>query len=180
MEENYHPLDNDTLGAYLKRLRKAASATQDEVARMTANLPAPQNFTAAWLSVAEGDGYKQPGREKLRVLSSIYSRLLKSDIPAEWFFSLAGYDTMPLTTPVRAASGNEVLDELLRNEDILALVAAAGQLLEMGHPEEVRLLVVLAQRYIHARDPERRIGDIFDDPVLSAHVEKFMEAMLLI
>ena len=182
-DNKYRPRPDEPLGDYLKRLRTAAGeaqahpVTQDEVAGMTTHLPAPQRFTAAWLSVAEANGYKQPGGDKLRALASVYSRLLRSDIPAEWLLSLAGHE---LTPSASVTPNNEVLDRLLRHEDILALVAAAGQLLEMGHPEDVRLLIVLAQRYISARDPKRRIGDIFDDPVLSAHVEKFMEAMQLI
>ena len=60
----------------------------------------------------------------------------------------------------------------------LGLAAASiGQLIELGYEDDVRLLVTLGQRYLNARKPEARAGDLFDDPVLSAHVEKFMEAM---
>jgi len=174
----YQPRPGETLGTYLKRLRAAAGrvqdrpVTQEEVAGMTARLPAPQRFTTAWLSVAESDGYKHAGGDKLRTLASIYSRLLRETIPAQWLLVLAGHDVVELAPP---HPNNEALDRLLRHEDVLALVAAAGKLVEMGHPGEVRLLAVMAQRYINARDPQAKIGDIFNDPVLSAHLERWVE-----
>lgn len=179
----HKPRENETLGTYLKRLRLAASQvqgktiSQDMVAEMASHLPAPQRFTGAWLSVAESDGYKHAGGDKLRTLASIYSKLLRSLIPPEWLLTKAGHEVteLPATRP-----DDEVLDKLLREEDVLALIGIVGQLIELGYGEDVRLLVTLAQRYLNARKPEARAGDIFDDPTLSAHVENYMEALGLI
>jgi len=69
---------------------------------------------------------------------------------------------------------------LLQYEDVRAILGIIGQLIELGYEEDVRLLVTLAQRYLNARNPEAKAGDIFDDAVLSAHVENYMEALGLI
>ncbi len=181
-DKQYNSKPDETLGAYLKRLRMLAgqvqlrSISQDEVATMTAEMPAPQRFTAAWLSKIEADRYEQPGGDKLRTLAEIYSRLLRSNIPAEWLLFKAGFE---IKGNVLSLADKETLNSLLQHEGILALVAAAGHLMEMGHPEDVELLVTIARRYINARDPERRLEDIFEDAVLSTHVRSFMEALQL-
>jgi hypothetical protein len=179
----YEPLENETLGAYLKRLRLAASQvqgktiSQDMVAEMASHRPAPQRFTGAWLSVAESDGYKHAGGDKLRTLASIYLKLLRSPIPPEWLLTKAGHEVTDL---IVNRTDDEVLDKLLRQDDVLALIGIVGQLIELGYADDVRLLVTLAQRYLSARKPEARAGDLFDDPTLSAHVENYMEALGLI
>jgi hypothetical protein len=179
----YEPLENETLGAYLKRLRLAASQvqgktiSQDMVAEMASHRPAPQRFTGAWLSVAESDGYKHAGGDKLRTLASIYSKLIRSPIPPEWLLTKAGHEVTDLIVN-RPDDG--VLDKLLRQDDVLALIGIVGQLIELGYADDVRLLVTLAQRYLSARKPEARAGDLFDDPTLSAHVENYIEALGLI
>lgn len=179
----FQPSENETLGAYLKRLRLAASQvqgksiSQDMVADMAAHLPAPQRFTGAWLSVAESDGYKHAGGDKLRTLASLYSKLLRSPISPEWLLTKAGHEVEESAT---TRPDDEVLDRLLRQDDVLALIGIIGQLIELGYGDDVRLLVTLAQRYLSARKPEARAGDIFDDPTLSAHVENYMGALGLI
>lgn len=180
MNENtsYRPQPGESLGQYLKRLRATASEvqnrliTQDEVARMTTNLPKPQRFTSAWLSVTESDGYKHAGGDRLRTVAGIYARLLRAPIPAEWLLSLAGHKVTSATRPQ-----SETVNRLLQDEDMLALVTAAEHLLKLGHVEDVRLLIMLAQRYINAHDPQTDLREIFKDPVLSAHVERFSEAL---
>ncbi len=180
---SFRPYENETLGAYLKRLRLAASQvqgksiSQDMVAEMVSHLPAPQRFTGAWLSVAESDGYKHAGGDKLRTLASLYSKLLRSPVSAEWLLAKAGHE---VTESATAVPDDEVLEKLLRQDDVLALIGIVGQLIELGYAEDVRLLVTLAQRYLNARKPEARAGDIFDDPTLSAHVENYMEALGLV
>lgn len=172
------PKIDETLGTYLKRLRMEASTlqgktiSQDSVAEMAAHLPSPQKFTSAWLSVAESDGYKHAGGDKLRTLASIYSRLLHITIQPDWLLTKAGFE---IEESVEADT--EVLDRLLQHEDVRAIIGIIGQLIELGYEDDVRLLVTLGQRYLNARKPEARAGDLFDDPHLSAHVEKFMEAM---
>lgn len=178
----YRPQADETLGEYLRRLRTAAAEVQgraislDAVADMTGHLPAPQRFTGAWLSQTESDSNKQSNESKLRSLAAVYSRLLRTPIPAEWLLAKAGFH---VEEPV-VKLDDQSLDWLLRHEDVLALVAVAGRLIELGYEEDVRLLITLAQRYLNARDPKTRAGDIFDDPVLSTHVEKYMEALGLI
>lgn len=182
ISDKYDPQEDETLGAYLKRLRLAAgklqgkTISQDMVAEMAAHLPAPQKFTGAWLSVAESDGYKHAGGDKLRTLASIYSRLLRATIHPEWLLSKAGFEIEKLVD-LRPQTDDEVLDRLLKHEDVRALIGIIGQLIELGYEEDVRLLVTLGQRYLNAREPNARAGDIFDDPVLSTHVEKYMEAL---
>lgn len=179
----YQPRENETLGAYLKRLRLAASQvqgktiSQDIVAELASHLPAPQRFTGAWLSVAESDGYKHAGGDKLRTLASLYSKLLRSPVPPEWLLTKAGHEVTDSTPP---PPDDEVLERLLRQDDVLALIGIIGQLIELGYADDVRLLVTLAQRYLNARKPEAKAGDLFDDPTLSAHVENYMEALGLI
>jgi hypothetical protein len=182
--DQYRPKrNNETLGAYLKRLRLAASEeqgktiSQDMVAELAAHLPAPQKFTGAWLSVAESDGYKHAGGDKLRTLANIYSKLLRTTIPAEWLLSKAGFEVEQAAIP---APDSEVLDRLLQQEDVLALIGIIGQLIEMGYEDDVRLLVTLAQRYLSARNPKAKAGDIFDDATVSQHVERYMEALGLV
>ncbi len=174
------PLEKETLGAYLKRLRQIAGqvqgriVSQDAVAEMTTHLPAPQRFTGAWLSVAEADGYKHAGGDKLRTLASIYSKLIRLSIPPEWILAKGGYE---VEAPAVGRPDNQALDNLLQQEDVLALIGIVGQLIELGYEDDVRLLVTLAQRYLNARNPEARAGDIFDDASLSAHVQNYMEAL---
>lgn len=175
------PRSRETLGAYLKRLRKLAgevqgrTISQDTVAEMTSHLPTPQRFTGAWLSVAEADGYKHAGGDKLRTLASIYSKLIRTPILPEWILAKAGFEVTETFTAARP--DNQALDKLLQQEDVLALIGIVGQLIELGYEEDVRLLVTLAQRYLNARNPEAKAGDIFDDATLSAHVQNYMEAL---
>lgn len=179
----HRPYHDESLGAYLKRLRTAAGETQgktisqDMVADMAAHLPAPQRFTGAWLSTAEADGYKHAGGDKLRTLANIYSRLLRTTIHPEWLLEKAGF---VVEEPPALPVDQQALDRLLHQEDVLALIGIVGQLIEMGYEEDVRLLVTLAQRYLNARNPAARAGDIFDDGLLSAHVERYMEALGLV
>ncbi len=180
--DQYTPNKEETLGIYLKRLRLAASElqgrniSQDMVAEMAAHLPSPQKFTSAWLSVAESDGYKHAGGDKLRTLAAIYSKLLRTNIRPEWLLAKAGFEVEVETAPI-APEDDEVMKRLLQHEDVRALIGIIGQLIELGYEEDVRLLVTLGQRYLNARNPQARAGDIFDDAVLSTHVEKYMEAL---
>ncbi len=180
MRQIYGPTEKETLGTYLKRLRLLAAEqqtraiSQDVVADMAAHLPAPQKFTGAWLSVAEKDGYKHAGGDKLRTLASIYSKLLRTTIRPEWLLAKAGFEIEDITT---LPQDEEVLQRLLQHEDVRALIGIIGQLIELGYEEDVRLLVTLSQRYLNARDPKAKAGDIFDDEILSSHVEKYMEAL---
>lgn len=181
--EECQPKPDETLGAYLKRLRSLAgqmqgrTISQETVAEMTTHLPAPQRFTGPWLSVAESDGYKTVGGDKLRTLTTIYARLLRVPLPAEWLLTKAGYEVTPAAA---SPADNETLEKLLQQEDVLALIGIVGQLIELGYADDVRLLVTLAQRYLNARNPQAKAGDLFDDAALSAHVESYMEALGLV
>ena len=182
IKEAYQPRSNETIGAYLKRLRHLAGQTQgkpvtlNQLSQLSQRLStAPQEqFTAAWLSMAEADRYQQIGGDKLRTLAAIFSELLRTPIPAEWLLNKAGF-TMPDPPPVEP--DRDVIDRLLQHDDILALIGICGQLIEMGYDEDVRLLVRFAQRYLRAHRPEAQPGDLFDDPHLSAHMQKYMEAL---
>jgi transcriptional regulator with XRE-family HTH domain len=176
------PRPDETIGVYLKRLRQAAGQAQgkpvtlNQLSQMSQRPPAaPQEqFTSAWLSMAESDRYKQIGGDKLRALAAIYSELLRVTIPAEWLLGKAGF------SPAEAGLNKpdlDAVDQLLHYDDILALIGICGQLIEMGYNEDVRLLVRFAQRYLYAHNPDAQPGDLFDDPALSAHMERYMEAL---
>ena len=85
MQEAYKSQPDETIGAYLKRLRKSASQVQgktvtlNQMSQMSQRPPAapPEQFTSAWLSMAEADRYKQIGGDKLRALATLYSELLR-------------------------------------------------------------------------------------------------------
>ena len=181
--ETYQPRPEETIGGYLKRLRNSAGKTQgkavslNQLSQMSQRPPAaPQEqFTSAWLSMAEGDRYKQIGGDKLRALAAIYSELLHTTIPADWLLRKAGFQSTEPTTH----AAEDTLEHLLQQEDILALVDICGQLIRLGYKEDVRLLVRFAQRYLHAHNPDAEPGDLFDDPALSAHIKRYMEALSL-
>jgi len=184
IEEKYQPRDDESIGVYLKRLRKEAgqvqgkSVTLSQMSQMSQRPPAaPQEqFTSAWLSMAEADRYSQIGGDKLRALAAIYSELLRVSIPAEWLLKKAGFTVSNIG---QIQPDRSVLEEILQHDDILALISICGQLIEMGYNEDVRLLVKFAQRYLQAHDPEAKPGDLFDDPALSAHMQRYMEALSL-
>jgi hypothetical protein len=66
---------------------------------------------------------------------------------------------------------DQKLAQLLQDNDILALVAIAGHLIESGHRKDVRPVLMLLHRYFVAHSPDLRPGDILDDEALSEHVE---------
>ena len=181
-QEMVEPRPDETIGAYLKRLREIAGQVQgkavtlNQLSKMSQRQPAaPQEqFTKAWLSMAESDRYKQIGGDKLRALAVIYSELLRVSIPAEWLLGKAGF---PPAEAAPKKPDRDTLEQMLQHDDILALVGICGQLVEMGYDEDVRLLVRFAQRYLYAHNPDAQPGDLFDDPGLSAHMERYMEAL---
>jgi hypothetical protein len=65
------------------------------------------------------------------------------------------------------------LDKLLQHKDILAFVGIAGQLIELGREGagDVLLLLAWARRFLNARNPEAKAGDILGAE-LSEYVEK--------
>ncbi len=73
---------------------------------------------------------------------------------------------------------DEKLTQLLQDNDILALVAMAAHLIELGHRTDVRGVTMLLHRYFVAHSPEARPGDIFDDEALSEHVEEQARRMM--
>jgi hypothetical protein len=183
MDNEFAPREEETLGDYLKRLRAEASRiqgrniSQDSVAaEVPDHLPPFQRFTGAWLSITESDSGGQPSETKLRTLAAVYSRLLRTRMPPEWFLAKAGFVVDEPPDPMEEPR----LVNLLRNEDVLALLAAVSQLIELGYEDDVKLLTVFATRYLQARDPEARAGDIFDDPRLSRHIQRYMKVLGLI
>jgi hypothetical protein len=58
-------------------------------------------------------------------------------------------------------------------------VGICGQLAEMGHNEDVRLIARFAHRLLTARDPKADPGNLFKDPRLSAHVRQYIERLEL-
>jgi len=169
----YSPNSDETLGSYLKRLRTLAGVSMSQAAKLSEGRP--QSFTTAWLGQVEKGRYEQVGGERLRTLATIYSDQLGITIHAEWLLTLAGYE---VDEPAASGSGgDDELSQLLKNNDARALVAAIGKLIELGHPEDVRFLLISAQRFISARSPDLDIEDIYQDPVLSEHVKKFLKEM---
>ncbi len=171
MSNAYHPKTDEALGPYLKRLRTMAGVSMGQAAKLSAGRP--QSFTTAWLGKVEKGGYEQVGGERLRTLAAIYSDQLGTTIPAEWLLALAGYEVQE---PVPPGEDDELL-QLFKNNDARALVAAVGKLIELGHPEDVRFLLISAQRFISARSPHLDLEDIYSDPLLSDHVKKFLKEM---
>lgn len=175
------PLPGESLGEYLRRLRELASVAQGKIlsceglAELVAHLPARQSFSGNWLRMVESDTIDRPGPDKLTTLADLYSRLLNISVQPERLLSLAGYT---VGGPVESLEADEI-DKLLQHDNILALVAIAGALIELGHPEDVDLLVTFAGRYLTARDPGRKTGDIFADPIVSRRVNDFMKKMRL-
>jgi transcriptional regulator with XRE-family HTH domain len=161
---NYQPRTDEDIGTYSKRLREATGLSLAKIAERSSHLPG--SFTRQWLYELEAGKYEHPGGDKLQTLAEIYSQLLESSIPLDWFLAKTAA-SLPLDQTTR----------LFSRQDILTLVGIAGQLIKSGYEEDVKLLITLAQRYLQARDPEAHPGDIFDDPELSAHVESYMKKL---
>jgi transcriptional regulator with XRE-family HTH domain len=176
---DYSPQPGEKIGGYLKRLREAAGEVQShpikqkEVAEMSAAWPDTQNFSGAWLSMAEADEFDQPGAAKLKTLATIYSRLLRTTIPEEWLLKLANYEVEQPVVFTRPTEDSEIA-KLLENNDLLALLITAGVLAEMQYESDVKFLLESAQRLLKAHCPDLEIERIYKDPILSAHVKNFM------
>jgi transcriptional regulator with XRE-family HTH domain len=176
---DYSPQPAEKIGEYLKRLRNAAGEVQGhpikqkEVAEMSTAWPDAQNFSGAWLSMAEANEFDQPGAAKLKTLATIYSRLLRTTIPEEWLLKLANYEVEEPVVFTRPAEDSEIA-KLLENNDLLALLITTGMLAEMGYASDVKFLLESAQRLLKAHCPDLEIERIYKDPILSAHVRSLM------
>ncbi len=165
------PYPDENIGLYLKRLRTMAAVSMQAVAKKSKDHP--QNFTRVWLSKAERGDYQQVGAERLRTVAAIYSDLLGRTIQVEWLMSLAGYE---VKEPETLTEEDELL-QLLKNDHLRGLLTAAAKLIELGHPEDIRFLLMTAHRFIATRAPDLEMDDIYSDPDLSEYVRRFMKEL---
>ncbi len=171
MDEEYKPTTGETIGQYLKRLRDAAGQTLQEIAKMSSHLSGPQKFTAAWLSDVENDKYDQPGPDRLRTLSGIYSQLLGVNIQEQLLLELAGYKSFQ---PISQQPDEDDLHRWLRHKEVLALVILVGKLAEAGHTRAVEVLANNAYVIFKAHQPDSTVEHIYDDRLLAQYVQKFI------
>jgi hypothetical protein len=81
-----------------------------------------------------------------------------------------------MTSP--AILDERLLNNLLQREDILALIGITGQLIELDYGEDVRVVILWAQRFLNARNPRAKVGDLFHDVAVSKRVEEYIQASL--
>jgi hypothetical protein len=81
-----------------------------------------------------------------------------------------------MTSP--AILDEKLLNQLLQREDILALIGITGQLIELDYDDDVRVVIVWAQRFLNARNPRAKVGDFFHNTALSKRVEEYIQASL--
>lgn len=163
---SYQPCEDESLGAYVKRLRTEEAAKVlgrpvplERLVSMAAHLPAPQRLSVPWLSKLEAGEYTHPNGDKLRTLARVISQLLETTLPEEWFLAQAGHAVINPAEPLPSSLEDPVLLNLLRNPEVMQLALAAGHLAEMGQEEKVRLLLTLAKEYVEDYSPAERPSD---------------------
>lgn len=87
IEPELQPREDESLGAYIRRVRIARRLNLPDVARALVQLPEHARISHPYLSQIELGQVARPGRDRLISLANLLQ------IPSDWVLLKAGYDT---------------------------------------------------------------------------------------
>lgn len=137
-EQELRPHADETLGAYLRRVRMMRGLNLPDVARALAGLPPSQRISHPYLSQIELGQVFQPARDRLQSLASVLG------IPPEWLYEKAGL-------PLMGGAERRVADRSPLAEQI----ATRATELE---PSDQKMVLDMIEVVLRRRHGERKAG----------------------